>query len=87
MVEGGCFFAAVDVLSLLGATVERVWWVFMYCHGGSSGITSSGKGVFDWRELDMLKLNKPIRRTKSLEVKTHSIKVLPLCLTTDSVCL
>lgn len=39
---------------------------------GSIGISSSGIGVFDWRELDMLKLNKPIRRTKRLEVKTHA---------------
>lgn len=49
--------------------------VFMYCRKGSVGIGSSGKGVFDWRELDMLKLNKPIRQAKSLEVKAHSIKV------------
>lgn len=41
--------------------------------GGSSGTGSSGKGFSDWRELDMLKLNKPIRQPKSLEVKAHSI--------------
>lgn len=62
-------------------------WVFMYCTRGRAGIGSSGKGVFDWRDLDMLKLNKPIRRAESLEVKAHSIKVPLLCLTTNSVCL
>lgn len=61
--------------------------MFMCCSKGSVEIGSSVKGVFDWRELDMLKLNKPIRQAKSLEVKAHSIKVPLFCLTTDSVCL
>lgn len=51
------------------------------------GIGSSGKGVFDWRDLDMLKLNKPIRQAKSLEVKALSIKAAFLYLTTNRVCL
>lgn len=35
----------------------------------------------------MLKLNKPIRQAKSLEVKALSIKAAFLYLTTNSVCL
>ena len=46
-----------------------------YYSRGSIGIGSSGKGFSDWRELDMLKLHKPIRQAKSLEVKALSIKV------------
>lgn len=59
--------------------------VFVSYNGGELGMGPSAKGVSDWRELDMLKLNEPIREAKSLEVKACPIKAPLLNLTSNSV--
>lgn len=59
------FFCPVDGLNMWER--QSSWKGFGVCssQGKALGLSLLEKGVFDWRELDMLKLNKPISQAKS----------------------
>lgn len=59
------FFCPVDGLNMWER--QSCWRGFGVCssQGKALGLSLPEKGVFDWRELDMLKLNKPISQAKS----------------------